>query len=62
MSKASSQYSRKEQMILELELKANVHSMRRNLKSKEEQELEERQKLQQELLKHLLRPKAPEAT
>lgn len=33
-------------MILELELKANVHSMRRNLKSREEQALEEKQRLQ----------------
>ena len=49
-------------MILELELKANVHSMRRNLKSREEQALEEKQRLQQEILRHILNPKPLQAT
>ena len=38
--------SRKEQVILELELKSNVQQFRKKLKSSQDKELEERQRLQ----------------
>ena len=41
-SVATSQYSRKEQMILELELKSNVSAFRRQLNNQSSKELEER--------------------
>lgn len=61
-SSAASQYSRKDQMILELELKSNVSAFRRQLNNQSSKELEERQKLQQEVLKHIFHGQKPPVT
>lgn len=45
-------------MVLDLELRANINKMRRQQKTQEQRELEERQRLQQEILSKILKPAA----